>query len=57
MNNCEFKEIIVFNDFEVENGMLGLERDMHLSIVRFLDSSILRKKQEKNKKERKKKRK
>jgi hypothetical protein len=30
-------------DFEVENGVLGLERDIYLSIVKFLDSSILRK--------------
>jgi hypothetical protein len=43
MNNCEFKEIFVFKDFEVGNGVLGLERDVYLSIVKFLDSSILRK--------------
>jgi hypothetical protein len=43
MNSCEFKEIVVFKDFEVENGMLGLDRDCYLSIVKFLDSSILRK--------------
>jgi hypothetical protein len=42
MNSCEFKEIIVFKDFGVENGILGLERDIHLTIVKFLDSSILR---------------
>jgi hypothetical protein len=42
MNSCEFKEIIVFDDFEIENGVLGLERDVYLSIV-FLDSSILKK--------------
>jgi hypothetical protein len=29
--------------FEIENGMLGLKRDTYLSIVKFLDSSILRK--------------
>jgi ATP-dependent helicase YprA (DUF1998 family) len=29
--------------FEIENGVLGLERDVYLSIVKFLDSSILRK--------------
>jgi DNA repair exonuclease SbcCD ATPase subunit len=29
--------------FEIENGVLGLERDIYLSIVKFLDSSILRK--------------
>jgi hypothetical protein len=43
MNSCEFKEIIVFEDFLVANGVLGLERDVYLSIVKFLDSSILRK--------------
>jgi hypothetical protein len=37
------EKIIVFEDFEVENGVLGLERDIYLSIVKFLDSSILRK--------------
>jgi hypothetical protein len=42
MNSCEFKEIVVFVDFEVENGILGLDRDIYLSIVKFLDSSILR---------------
>jgi hypothetical protein len=37
MNSFEFKEIIVFKDFEVKNGVLGLERNMYLSIVKFLD--------------------
>jgi hypothetical protein len=43
MSSCDFEEIIVFKDFEVGNGILGLERDIYLSIVKFLDSSILRK--------------
>jgi predicted nuclease of restriction endonuclease-like RecB superfamily len=43
MNSCEFKKIVVIRDFEIENGILGLERDVYLSIVKFLDSSILRK--------------
>jgi hypothetical protein len=43
MNNSDLKEIIVFRDFELENGVLGLERDVYLTIVKFLDSSILRK--------------
>jgi hypothetical protein len=43
MNSYKFGEIIVFKDFKVENGVLGLERDVFLSIVKFLDSSILRK--------------
>jgi hypothetical protein len=29
--------------FEIEDGVLGLDRDCCLSIVKFLDSSILRK--------------
>jgi hypothetical protein len=43
MNIFEFKEIVVFGNFDVENGMLGLERDVYLSIDKFLNSSILRK--------------
>jgi hypothetical protein len=41
--NSDFKEITVFEDFKVENGVLGLDRDCYLSIVKFLDSLILRK--------------
>jgi hypothetical protein len=44
MNSCPFKEIVVVEDFEVKNGVLGLDGDIHLSIVKFLDSSIVRKK-------------
>jgi hypothetical protein len=36
-------EVLVAENFEVLNGILGLERDVYLSIVKFLDSSILRK--------------
>jgi hypothetical protein len=43
MSSCKFRQIIVFMDFDVENGMLGLNRDVYLSIVKFLDSSNLRK--------------
>jgi hypothetical protein len=32
------KEIIVFNDFEVENGVLGFDRDCYLSLIKFLIS-------------------
>jgi hypothetical protein len=42
MKNFKFKETIIVNGFEIENGVLGLERDIYLSIVKFLDSSILR---------------
>jgi hypothetical protein len=37
------KEILVAKDFEVSNGILGLERDVYLSIVKFLSSSFVRK--------------
>jgi hypothetical protein len=43
MNSCEFKEIIVFKDFEVENGMLGLNGNIYLNIIEFLDSPIFKK--------------
>jgi hypothetical protein len=43
MNSCEFEEIIVSETFEFDNGVLKLERDVYLSIVKFLDSSTLRK--------------
>jgi hypothetical protein len=38
-----YKEIDVPEDFEIDNGMLGLIRGVYLSIVKFLDSPILRK--------------
>jgi hypothetical protein len=37
------KKIFVAEDFEVLNGILGLERDVYLSIVKFLSSSVVRK--------------
>jgi hypothetical protein len=43
MNSCEFKEIIIPKDLEIENGVLGLERDVYLSIVKILDSTFVRK--------------
>jgi hypothetical protein len=43
MNGCDFKEIIISKDWEIENGVLGLDRDVYLSIVKFLDSTIVRK--------------
>jgi hypothetical protein len=42
MNSCDFREIIVSKDLEIENGVLGLKRDVYLNIVKFLDSSTLR---------------
>jgi hypothetical protein len=43
MSCCEYKETVGFKDFEVGKGLLGLDRDCYLSIVKFLDSSVLRK--------------
>jgi hypothetical protein len=43
MNSYYFEEIIVTKHLEIGSGMLGLERDVYLSIVKILHSSILRK--------------
>jgi hypothetical protein len=43
MSSCEFEKVILVNGFEIENGILGLDRDCYLSVVNLLDSSILRK--------------
>jgi hypothetical protein len=43
MNSSQFKEIVVVKDFEVENGVLGLDRDAYLSIIKFLNFSTVRK--------------
>jgi hypothetical protein len=43
ISSCDFIEIIVAEDFEVKNGVLGLNRDVYLSIVKFLDSLTVRK--------------
>jgi hypothetical protein len=40
LKSCKSKEIIVIKDFESENGILGLERDVYLSLVKFLNSSL-----------------
>jgi hypothetical protein len=42
-NGCPFNEMIVGEDFEIGNGVLGLNGDIYLSIIEFLCSSILRK--------------
>jgi hypothetical protein len=41
--NCQFKEIVVVKDFEVKNGVMGLDRDVYLSIIKFLNSPTVRK--------------
>jgi hypothetical protein len=43
MSICQFKEIIVVEDFEVNNGVLGLHQYIYLNIIQFLGSSIVRK--------------
>jgi hypothetical protein len=43
MNNYKLKKKFFVEDFEVENGVLGLDRDIYLSLVKFLDSSMVRK--------------
>jgi hypothetical protein len=43
MNSCDFEEIIIRKDLEIENGVLGLDRDCYLNIVKYLDSSFVRK--------------
>jgi hypothetical protein len=43
MNSDQYKEIIVVENFEAKNGVLVLDRDIYLSIVKFLDSSTVRK--------------
>jgi hypothetical protein len=43
MSCCKFKEIIVVEDFNIGNGVLGLNRDIYLNIVKFLSSSMVRK--------------
>jgi hypothetical protein len=43
MSSCDFKEIIISEDLEIENGLLGLERDVYLSVVKILDSPFVRK--------------
>jgi hypothetical protein len=43
MSSCDFKEIIIPRDLKNVCGVLGLERDVYLSIVKILNSSFVRK--------------
>jgi hypothetical protein len=43
LDNYQFKEIIVGEYFEIKNCLFGLDRDSYLSIVKILNSSIIRK--------------
>jgi hypothetical protein len=36
----KFPKIVVPEYLEVKNGILGLDRDVYLSLVKFLDSSV-----------------
>jgi hypothetical protein len=38
-----YKKIVVIKDFQVKNGVLGLDRDIYLSLIKFLDSLTVRK--------------
>jgi hypothetical protein len=40
---CKFKEMIVIENFKVENSVLRLDRDVYLSIVKFLKSLTVNK--------------
>jgi hypothetical protein len=42
-NKYSFRKIIVSKDFEVVNGVLGLDRDVYLSIVKFTRLLTIRK--------------
>jgi hypothetical protein len=42
MNSSEFKEIIVFKDFEIGNDVFGLDHDCYLSIVKFKEVIVLK---------------
>jgi hypothetical protein len=39
----KFPKTIVPKNFEIENGVLGLERDIYLSVVKIPNSQIVRK--------------
>jgi hypothetical protein len=42
-SKSKFPKMIVSKSFEIENGILGLDRDCYLSIVKLLELSMLRK--------------
>jgi hypothetical protein len=43
LSKSNFPKIVVSKNYEVENGLLGLDRDCYLSLVKFIDSPILKK--------------
>jgi hypothetical protein len=36
MKSYKFRKIVFVDGFEIENGLLGLEQDIHLSVINFL---------------------
>jgi hypothetical protein len=43
MSKSSQQKFKVIEKFEVDNGVLGLDRDVYLSIVKFLNSLAVRK--------------
>jgi hypothetical protein len=41
MNSCDFKEFFVFGDFEVENGILGLERPGFVKFKKSMNNFLI----------------
>jgi hypothetical protein len=39
----KFKDIVVSEKFKINNGLLWLDRDIYLSLVKYLDSTTVRK--------------
>jgi hypothetical protein len=37
-----YKDIIVSEKFKIKNGLLWLDRDVYLSLVKYLNSQVLR---------------
>jgi hypothetical protein len=43
LSKSKLPKIVVSKGFEFKNGVLGVDRDVYLSFVQFLDSSTVRK--------------
>jgi hypothetical protein len=41
MTCCQFEEIIVSENLEVKNGLLGLDQDCYLSTIKFQMSRVI----------------
>jgi hypothetical protein len=42
-NSYQFRELIVVENFDIKNGLLGLHQYSYLNIIQFLNSSVVRK--------------